>query len=145
MATPMLSRVKGADNMREFSWGDGEDDWAYQLSLDGHIFPRSEMQVAAELLRYSAPNSFERALQLLTPLYAKRDGYCFAQPKMLNIPLNKVQNENDNISADVSPEYLLEQWNKGMMLDYINLENRVSNSVHQELEVTFCRRSAVDM
>ena len=140
MAEPELVSINKEDGILGFSWTKGEYDWTYPLSVDGHVFPRSEMQVATEMLRYSAPNSFERALQILNPLYEKRTGYCFTAPKMLNIPLNKVQNENDNISADISPEYLLEQWNKGMMLDYKNLENTVTHSVHQELDVGFCKR-----
>lgn len=140
MTEPELASINKRDGTLSFSWRKGEYDWAYPLSVDGHVFPRSEMLVAAEMLRYSAPNSFERALQLLNPLYQKRTGYCFTAPKILNIPLNKVQNENNNISADISPEYLLEQWNKGMMLNYKNLEGVPTNSVHQELDVDFCKR-----
>ena len=145
MKQPALSKVRGEEGLLQFSWGEGQYDWAYPLSVDGHVFPRHEMIVAVESLDYRAPNSFEGALQLLNSLYSKRSGYCFELPRILNIPLNRVQDEKHNISADVSPEYLLEKWNEGMMMDYMSLAGVTTCSVHQELDVKFCRRSAVDM
>lgn len=140
MRQPVLTKVDGDENLLSFSWGDGQYDWGYPLSVDGHIFPRNEMIVAVESLDYRAPNSFEAALQLLNPLYARRKGYCFELPRMLNIPLNRVQDEKKNISADISPESLLKQWNDGLMLDYKKLESVSTRSVHQELDVIFCKR-----
>lgn len=140
MRQPALSRGDAEEGLFEFSWSEGQYDWSYPLSVDGHIFPRAEMVLAVERLAYRAPNTFEGALQLLSPLYSKRNGYCFESPRLLNIPLNRVQDEKNNISANISPEYLLEQWNKGMMLDYESLQSVPTNSVHQELDVNFCKR-----
>ncbi len=140
MNAPALNVMDGAADILKFEWADGEYDWVYPLSVDGHFFPRTEVMIAAEALNYTAPNSFEKALQIMTPLYSQRSGYCFEKPKLLNIPLNRVQNENNNISADVSPEYLLEKWNEGLMFDFMKFADVSTNSVHQECEVAFSKR-----
>lgn len=130
MQKPGLSPAHDTNDLLQFSWEDGNYDWAYPLSVDGHIFPVSEIRIAAKRLDYHAPNSFERALQILTPLYQKRPGFCFESPRILNIPFNRVQNENNNICGEVTPEELLNIWNDGGRLDYRALENIATTSVH---------------
>jgi hypothetical protein len=137
MHLPTLNPSKKQDDLLKFSWEEGCYDWAYPLSVDGHIFPTSEILVASKLLNYRAPNTFERALKILTPLYQKRPGYCFESPRILNIPLNRVQDENDNLSGEISPEYLLAKWQAGLTLDIKALENISTNSVHKEVPVRF--------
>lgn len=140
MQQPELTSNASYNGLLQFAWNDGNYDWAYPLSVDGHIFPTTEISIAAQLLSYKAPNTFERALQILTPLYAKRPGYCFESPILLNIPLNRVQDEVDNISGDISPEELLDKWNEGMALDFIKLSEIQTKSVHEERVVYFCER-----
>lgn len=140
MRSANLSPVSAEGELMRFSWTDGEYDWVYPVSVDGHVFSRLDMRSAVGALEFGAPNSFERALQVISPLYEPREGFCFDRPKILNIPLNKVQTENDNVSADVSPRYLLEQWNQGKMLDYKSLQGISTRSVHQEVDVRFCTR-----
>jgi hypothetical protein len=59
---------------------------------------------------------------------------------MFNIPLNRVQNENDNISGDISPEELLKRWNEGLTLDFETLSGIETQSVHKEVPVKFSTR-----
>ena len=140
MHLPTLNPSKKQDDLLKFSWEEGCYDWAYPLSVDGHIFPTSEILVAAKLLDYRAPNTFERALQMLTPLYQKRRGYCFESPKMFNIPLNRVQNEIGNINGNISAENLLEKWQQGLTLDFKALSDTKNESVHKEMLITFNKR-----
>ena len=140
MHLPTLNPSKKQDDLLKFSWEDGSYDWAYPLSVDGHIFPTSEISVAAKLLDYRAPNTFERALQILTPLYQKRLGYCFESPRILNIPLNRVQNEIENINGNISAENLLEKWQHGLTLDFNALSDTKTESVHKEILITFNKR-----
>ncbi|MDA9260975.1 hypothetical protein N9P58_03815 [Puniceicoccaceae bacterium] len=139
MQVPTL-QTPTSSPLLQFSWKESTYDWAYPLSVDGHIFPTSEIQVAAEQLNYRAPNTFERALQILTPLYQDRPGYCFEAPRMLNIPLNRVQDEVENISGEIDPIYLLDKWNQELTLDFKILEAIETNSVHQETQISFTLR-----
>ena len=123
----------GSTPLLQFSWKESSYDWAYPLSLDGHIFPTREIRVAAEQIDYRAPNTFERALQILSPLYQDRPGYCFESPRMFNMPLNRVQDEVENISGEITPESLLKMWQDGQSLDFKQLSEIKTNSVHQEI------------
>jgi hypothetical protein len=140
MNPPVLERVAGQNTVLQFDWRQGEYDWRYPLSVDGHFFPKSEMLTAAEILDYRAPNTFERALQVMAPLYESRAGFCFESPVLLNVPLNRVQSENENVSGDVSPEHLLDLWNQGMMMDFEKLANVRTKSVHEELPLHVKKR-----
>ena len=51
-----------------------------------------------------------------------------------------MQNECDNLSGSVTPEYLLEQWNRGAMLDTESLLNHVPTSPHEEHLIRFKNR-----
>jgi hypothetical protein len=137
---PTLTTVDQTNNLLQFSWSESTYDWGYPLSVDGHILPTHEIRIAAQALNYSAPNTFERALQIIRPLYLNRKGYCFAQPRLINIPLNRVQNEIENISGDISPEDLLVKWQAGQTLDFEQLIGVETNSVHQEITTSFCQR-----
>lgn len=137
---PTFTVVDPTNNLLRFSWSESTYDWAYPLSVDGHILPTHEIRIAAQALNYSAPNTFERALQIMRPLYLKRQGYCFAEPRLINIPLNRVQNEIENISGDISPEDLLVKWQEGQTLDFKPLVGIKTNSVHQEITASFCQR-----
>ena len=59
---------------------------------------------------------------------------------MFNIPLNRVQSENDNISGEISPEYLLAQWQAGLTLDFKTLYDIATTSVHEERSINFFER-----
>lgn len=141
MRQPQLTSDPSANGLLQFAWDEGDYDWAYPLSVDGHIFPTSELAIAAQRLNYKAPNTFERALQILSPLYAKRPGYCFEFPKMVNIPLNRVQDEVNNISGDISPEELLEKWQSDLCVDIQKLDNVHTKSVHTEIKIDLIQRS----
>lgn len=137
---PTFTSVNTTNKLLQFSWSESRYDWAYPLSVDGHILPTHEIRIAAKTLSYSAPNTFERALQILSPLYQQRTGYCFGTARLLNIPLNCVQNEIENTSGDISPEDLLKRWNEGLTLDFEALSGVTANSVHQETSISFIRR-----
>ncbi len=127
--------------LRCFDWRSGTYDWAYPLSLDGHVFPLQPIRSALAELDYRAPNSMERALQSLKPLFDSLPGFCFEQPRLLNIPLNRVQNEIHNLSGNVTTEFLLQRWNAGLMIDLENLNLSRVRSPHCELQVSFVPRT----
>jgi hypothetical protein len=121
-------------------WSEGEFDWGYSVSVDGNIFLLNEILTIAKVSNYNAPNSFEGALLMSKDLFSDRIGICFSTSRLLNIPLNKVQTENDNIYAVGSLEYLLELWNKELSINYKKLYEINNISPHQEVDVSFTYR-----
>jgi hypothetical protein len=122
-------------------WADGEYDWAYPLSVDGHLFSAQEISILAKYTNFDSPNTFEANLQVWVKYFKTRYGVCYKKSKILNIPANRVQSDVNNIHGTVHQDYLLKQWNRGMQMDYRSLYGLVNESAHQDMPITFINRS----
>lgn len=122
-------------------WKSGELDWAYPLSVDGHLFLTREIIVLAKNTRFNSPNTFEGNLQQHVKYFKHRYGICYKKSKIINIPINKVQKDYDNIHGTIHQDYLLDQWNHGMQIDYRALYGFINESAQQEIEITFIKRN----
>lgn len=123
-----------------WNWADGKLDWNYPLSVDGHLFSVQEIKLMLPLLDFKAPNSLEEAMQLFKPFYLRKLGVAYQKAKIINIPCNKVQEENDNIAEEVTPEYLLGQWQRGYQIDYSKLFKFINTSAHQYIPFHYVKR-----
>ena len=136
-ALPLLSPFSGKNDMLSWRIKDGELNWAYPLSVDGHLFDYYEVKIMAEEFLYNAPNSFEEALQIMNPLFQERKGVCYRLSKIVNNPCNKVQVENDNIAGNITVEELNKKWLLGYKINFRQYENFENKSAHQELPLEF--------
>jgi hypothetical protein len=121
-------------------WANGVYDWAYPLSVDGHLFSTQEISIFAKYTNFNSPNTFEANLQEWAKYFKHRYGICYKKSKILNIPANRVQNDINNIHGTVHQDYLLEQWNRGMQMDYCSLYGLVNESAHQDVPITLIKR-----
>ena len=140
MQVPQFETYSHDNNLLQWPWEHGESDWGYPLSVDGHLFAPEEIRSIAEKSNFRAPNSFESALQLAKPVFLKRYGLCYPESRVVNLPLNKVQQENSNLCGDISEKSLLNKWKQGCQIDVKSLYGTVNESVHQELRVQFENR-----
>jgi hypothetical protein len=124
-----------------FSWFEQGNEWSYPWSVDGHILPTAEVKVMTRLGDFNAPNTYEGMLTTFNGLCAERGGLCFEESKILNIPFNRVQTEVHNLSGDVSPEFLLTQWQQGQMIDTRGWRQHQPRSPHEEHAVSFIPRA----
>ena len=125
-----------------WEWNQGVYDWRYPLSVDGHLFSTQEMTAMVRLISFQAPNSFEDKLQQFLNIYLYRFGVSYCKSKIVNIPCNKVQEENDNICGNIDQDFLLKQWGKGVQMDYKKLYGFINESVHQEIAFDLITRRA---
>jgi hypothetical protein len=123
-----------------WKWKDGEGDWGYPLSVDGHIFSKNEIYVIAKHSEFSGPNTFESALQEYNDIFIGRYGVCMKRPAIVNIPCNRVQSEWNNASGNIDPDFLLDVWNKGKRIKWETFQGISTNSVHCELKLEFVDR-----
>jgi len=131
---PFLDNVVNGKDKIVWQWDKGSYDWAYPLSVDGHLFSRKEIAAMAALISFRAPNSFEDQLQKFRSLFLARYGIAYSQSKIVNIPCNRVQSELDNISGDsLHQDTLLEKWRHGYRIDYQKLYGHRNASVHEEV------------
>jgi hypothetical protein len=136
---PEFSNILENDKLF-WKWKQGEYDWGYPLSVDGHLFSTQEITSIARLVSFNAPNTFEDGLQRFKRLFSIRAGVCYHKSKIVNIPCNKVQRENENICGNIHQDFLLEQWNKGLRLDYQRLYGVTNVSAHQEIAIELTQR-----
>ncbi|MFT5666010.1 MAG: hypothetical protein ACI9DK_000187 [Vicingaceae bacterium] len=135
-----LPKFEKIENLLSWSWQKAMGDWAYPLSVDGHLFDKEELEILVNELVYKAPNSFEEALQLMNPLFAKRRGLCFPTSVIVNNPCNKVQVENDNLFGEISIEQLNQKWLEGFRIEFEEHKDLKNTSAHQELRFNFVKR-----
>jgi hypothetical protein len=129
----------GAD-LLSFRWFEQGNEWSYPYSVDGHVFATAEIRVLSRLAGFKAPNTYEAALMEFKDLCRERVGVCYRESKLLNLPLNRVQDEVANIAGQITPDFLLEQFNQGMMLDIAPLRTYVPSAPHEEVAVGFVKR-----
>jgi len=139
-----LDPPAGVGDKIVWQWDRAELDWSYPLSVDGHLFSRREMVAMAALTSFSAPNSFEDALQTFKPLFSRRYGLAYKKSRIVNIPLNRVQEERENLAGNIHPDELLAFWQKGYQIDYAKLYGLANESAHQEITLPLIKRMSAD-
>ncbi len=134
------SFVKYNDELLSWKINEGELDWSYPLSVDGHLFSFNEVNFWVRYLEYNAPNTFEMKMQIFNFIYKKKLGLCFNKSIIFNNPCNKVQSEVNNLHGSVHQEKLLEFWNQGFKINYNTLNKYNNRSVHEEVEFKLVKR-----
>lgn len=137
---PKLSGFSDAPELLQFRWFEEGNEWSDPWSVDGQILSTAEVRVMTRVSDFVAPNTYEAALKTFNSMCVERRGLCYLESKILNLPINRVQNEIENLSGAISPEFLLSQWKKGMMLDTLKLRSHIPRSPHEEHAITFRRR-----
>lgn len=131
-------------NELHFSWvyDEGEFDWNYPLSLDGHLFDTEEIKIILNNIDFNSPNSLELNMQLFNEIFKFRRGVAYKKPVMVNVPCNRIQDEINNPFAQTyHQEELLEKWEYGLEIDFKKISNIVNTAAHQSVEFSFVKRT----
>ena len=137
---PYLAGVVDNERFVAWRWKEGEHEYAFPLSLDGHIFGRREIEIIAQHSQFAAPNTFENALQIYLPSFENRIAVSYAKPCLVNVPLNRVQEEWHSRHGGTHQDELLEAWNQGLRWDVAALDGYRNHSTHEEVEVKLVPR-----
>ena len=145
-----LSKIQAEPSLKDcgngiftFKHSECDGDWGYPFSVDGNVFRTEEFNELAfvkAITNFRSPNSFESTMSTKKNLVADRLTACFAEPKLLNVPDNRVQNEISNRSEKNSAERLLKEWNDGMKIDVLPFNYVKNNSCHFPYEFRFTKR-----
>jgi hypothetical protein len=111
------------------------NDWNYPNTVDMTIYRKKEVIKVLDALPFVAPNSLESQWYGSALLLGM--GLCYQQSKVINIPLNRVQDEINNRSMNVEPEYLLDLFMNGYRIDRAPLHAICNRSAHLPVELTF--------
>ena len=124
-----------------WKWREGDCDWCYPMSVDGHIFRSEVVKQIATLGQYNNPNSFESMMHDLIKASKCPDlSACYIESRLINIPVNKVQDYNNNHCGDVGVEELLSLWESGKKIEITKYYQRVHRAAHEELEIHITER-----
>lgn len=110
-------------------------DWSYPMSLDGNIFRTNIITPHVRNMSYSNPNTME-AVFAQHPIPV-RNMICYQEPRLLNVPANKVQDVNNNRSGNVNPLELNEKYIKGKRINLKPFVGIYKSSPHYELPYDF--------
>lgn len=142
-AIPHHCAIESEDSqLLAWLWKDGELDWNYPLSVDGHMFQRAEMLALAKSLDFDSPNILEEQLQRFNTAFSWRIGLCYEKSRLINITYNKVQTDNENLHGSVHQKDMLRMWNEGYQIDRKSYYGIVNESAHQELPLHLTRKTA---
>jgi glycosyltransferase involved in cell wall biosynthesis len=115
-------------------------DWAYPNTLDMTIYRKAEIVPTLEQLRYTTPNTLEANWYGATDF--SNIGLCYRTSKIVNIPLNIVQEAAHNhilnrhvIEYDTN--LLLDYFNAGKIFDIFPLYKINNESAHIDYTPTF--------
>lgn len=142
LSPPPKFNISSQGTWLEFSWTESTGDWSMPISLDGHLFSRSEILRLIKYIHFKAPNSLEASLGYFKFLFKYRKGLCLSLPAIRNFAFNRVQSENEDFPCGSwTPERMLMKWSTGWQLDIIALADYDAISCHVEVEPVFERRS----
>ena len=123
-----------------WDWTKSQGDWSYPISLDGHIFKKSDVINWITRINFQNPNQFEDRLQ-----YAKNDNthrqcVCSTSSIIVNLPLNRVQDEYKNRCSDVTADQLYDMWIEGKKIDTSKILGINNTSAHCPVAITLVNR-----
>jgi len=122
-----------------WDWRNSIGDWNYPLSLDGHIFRKSSVASWINRINFNNPNQLEDRLQHLKN---EITGYCVCSTfsTIVNLPLNRVQDEYKNRNEEMSSERLLEIWQSNKKINIESLYRINNSSAHFPVELSLVSR-----
>jgi hypothetical protein len=127
--------IPSTDKFGAFNWYQGIGDFGYPMSLDGHFFRTEHIIYYLYNLRYNGPNDLESQMAMRpVPIPYM---ICYDKSRIINLPLNKVQNFNNNIHGHVDAKFLNDNFLNGKIISLNNIRGFENHSCHQEIEVDF--------
>jgi len=116
-----------------FKWYGQQGDYGYPMSLDGHFFRTNDILPIIKVISFNNPNSFESILSNY-PLNRSKM-ICFEESIIINNPINKVQNFNNNFHGNISAEFLNDKFLDNYIIDLYDFKGLKNISCHQEIEI----------
>ena len=121
----------------DFTTGSG--DWCYPNTLDMTVYKKSEICPVLSRLIFNSPNTLEEQWSQKFPVNTQ--GLCYITSKIVNIPLNKVQQDQDNPHMNLyTVSELLELFLQGLKINCAPLYNSINKAAHTEYTPVFIAR-----
>ncbi len=130
---PVPVHVMVCDDVLMWKFSQGSWDWRYPHTVDMTLYRKSDIEKDVRELNYTAPNSFEAGWACRRP--ARETGLCYEQSKIVNLPLNRVQNDMQNRYMNfLTAQELLERFQKRERINIRTLFKLANKGAHTEYE-----------
>ena len=120
-------------------FAEGKGDWGYPNNVDMTLYAKSTIHNDLLTINPLTP-SFELAWSFLAATVNHRQGLCYNTSKIVNLPLNRVQEVCLNPHMDISKDFLLDQFNGGLKIDGEPLFRIKNKSAHMEYTPIYIKR-----
>ena len=124
-----------------FSWkfSDGKIDWNYPNNVDFTLYRKKHLKQDIPKLKFINPNHFEGSWSRKVP--KARHGACYAHSRVVNIPMNRVNNTHPNRTiGNYSAKELNDLFLEGKKIDIYSIDSSLVRSVHQDMAFSFIER-----
>jgi hypothetical protein len=122
---PLLRQV--APGVYAWKFTEKSGGFYYPYSLDMALYRKSDIKQALMMLNYNSPNQLEGHWWKHAKLGGT--GLCFAESKVLNIPMNLVQTDWKNKNMQLfTAEQLLSKFNQGFKIDIMKPWFKLKNN-----------------
>lgn len=118
-----------------YSWkfADGSYDWGYPNTVDLTLFKKEDILPTIKSISFYSPNVFECAWAHKADAIKHRMGLFYAESKIVNLPLNIVQEDwNNRNQQELLPAHQLELFFAGKKIDIKPLHRIANCSPHME-------------
>lgn len=112
-------------------WRGQQGDWGYPMAVDFTVFRTQDISKSVFELSYTNPNTFEGSLANHCPVAGPLMS-CYETPRIVGIPVNKVQTVNGNRCGNISAEGLNNRYLKGGQICLDGIEFNALNAPHVE-------------
>jgi hypothetical protein len=137
-AVPPLTQV--TNHVYSWVFRQGQHDWGYPNTVDMTLYRKQDIRSFFESGRYNTPNTLESRWATQAYTVMNRIGLCYDHSKIVNLPLNRVQNDFPNRAMEISPKDLQGLFAQGLKMDIRPLFQIRNKSAHMEYEPTFIVR-----
>ncbi|MFZ5953493.1 MAG: hypothetical protein ACOYT8_00155 [Candidatus Dependentiae bacterium] len=131
-------------NNEVYAWifKDGSYDWGYPNTVDLTLFKKEEILPTIRTLSFYSPNVFECVWAQKADAIMQHIGLFFAESKIVNLPLNMVQEDWHNRNQqELLPAQQLELFFAGKKIDIKPLYKIANQSPHMEYCPTLIDRN----
>lgn len=140
---PPLTHVSSSVYCWKFK--EGTCDWNYPNTVDMTIYRKKDILAAVEKLNYHNPNTFDVAWSKIAHAVVARQGLCFADSIIINIPMNRVQHEHNNRYEHTwTSAQLLTLFKSNLKIDISQFDGIKNNACHMPYEVSFVQRHVLN-
>ncbi len=135
---PALQEV--ADNVFAWRLGGASCDWGYPHSVDMTLVRKQDIKADYYTMSYYHPNTLEASWAGRAGKVRNRLGLCHEQSKIVNLPLNRVQNSHQNRNMEIPASELLDIFKQGKKIDISCVYQIDNKSAHWPMAPSYIER-----